>query len=109
MCRSHQLHGSYCCGYSDLTEAGVGQPVLMQKIYLNVRTMKDLLRTCHLNTEISAMTGPLETSLKNVLENLKYIGVRLQRASNATKRSSDYSMGSWEPTVWKIFKKEVTG
>lgn len=31
----------------------------------------NLLKACHLNTEISEKTGPVEISLKNVLENLE--------------------------------------
>lgn len=42
----------------------MGQPVLMQKICLNLRTLKNLPRACHLKTGISEKTGPLEICLK---------------------------------------------
>lgn len=70
MCKSHQLHGNYYYGCSD-SGGRSGQLVLMQKICWDLRTVKDLLRACHLNTETSEKTGPLAISLKNVLENFK--------------------------------------
>ena len=105
--------GSYCCGSCDLAEAGVGQPVLMRKVCFIRRAVKDLLRACHLKTEISEKAGLLEVCLKNKLESewsqitggchyiLEYIRVRLQRALNARKKSSDYIL--WAVgSHWKI-------
>lgn len=104
MCRSYQLHGSYYYYYFDPAEAGVGQPVLMQKICLNLKTKKDLLRACHLNTAISEKTGLLEISLKNVLENFKvywsHITVDLECQEEMFRLQA---IGNH----WKILSKEV--
>lgn len=88
------------------SRAGVGQPVLMQKICLKLRTVKFLLGACHLKTGISEKTGPLEICLKNMLENLKVTGVRLQRALNARKISSAYILWAVGSNR-KILSKEV--
>ena len=78
----------------------------MQKICLKLRTMKFLLGACHLKTGIREKNGPLEICLKNVLENLKVTGVRLQRTLNARKISSAYIL--WAVgSHWKILSKEV--